>query len=45
MLETLQQKKSVLTSRLTDIDAAISALTNNPEVVNLLELIRRVQRY
>lgn len=45
MVETLSQKRTQLTAQLTDVDMALKALESNPEVVNLLELIRRVQRY
>lgn len=45
MLETLSMKRQGLQAQLNDVNAAITALEANPELVNVLDLIRRVQRY
>jgi hypothetical protein len=45
MVETLTYKRHCLQTQLNDVDAALTALQANPEVVNLMDLIRRVNRY
>jgi hypothetical protein len=45
MVETLTRKRQCLQTQLNDVDAALTALQANPEVVNLLDLIRKVTRY
>jgi hypothetical protein len=45
MVEMLNRKRQDLQGQLNDVDAALTALQANPEVVNLLDLIRKVTRY
>lgn len=41
-LDNLKQRKNELELRLTDVNNAIKALTDNPELVKCLELLAKV---
>ncbi len=45
VLESLQSRKNTLKTQVNDLEAAITALEANPEILNVLELIRKVQRF
>lgn len=45
MVEVLRGKRTCLQSQLADVDAAIVALEQNPAIVNVLELVRKVNRF
>lgn len=45
MLQVLQERRAHLQSQINDVEAAITALEQNPAIVNVLELIRKVQRF
>lgn len=45
MMETLQNKRIVASAKLEEIDAAIAALTANPEIEKVLTAIGRTLRY
>ena len=45
MEETLALRRAHLQSQVNDIDAALEALKANPQIVTVLELIRKVNRY
>lgn len=45
MSEFLTAKRDRLKVQIQDLESAIAALNSNPGIVNVLELIRRVNRY
>ena len=45
LTERLKEERQGLSSRLAELDAAISALEANPQVQAVLDLVQKVARY
>jgi len=45
LTERLKQERIDLSKRLSELDAAISALEANPQVQTILDLLQKVARY